>query len=242
MKIKGSVFLFVVFLFTVFVFAEEAVLIDFSLLRTDTESSSGRSENRHTMTEIPTGQRTSIVSLAAENWDIEHSIRTVETVSRSSTRETPSNQWGTVFGARVFFPSEAARFNTWARITPPFTIPLDDPRFENGYGLLKDQRGMRLRTVSVNAYGLNFPVGLSLGLRFNDDPVQYIYMGELNHAGWRELVWVNPYLVLEERDGTGFYDSIRFDGFRIQNNAVYTGDFIFYIKDVTVVYDNEEEE
>jgi hypothetical protein len=206
-------------------------------------------------------------SLAIPNWDIvlASSSRTVGNMIRSYTQEAPSKQWGTVLGVRVHFPVEP--FNSWAIIKPPFDIPafeapaeVDDEgniepsgesdgiigtsRFENGLGVVKNVG--TIKSIAVNAYGLNFPHGLSAIVIDNQGNAQNIFMGYLNYDGWAELRWDNPGYVQEVRNrdlrlyplyptSTPF---IKFGGFLVQRDADKEGgDFIGYFKDVKVIFD-----
>jgi len=125
-------------------FAEENVLIDFSLLAadihvkvSDTDDSDTPNQNRQTLMDFShvaggsfTSQQRSVMktSLAITNWEVvlSSSSRTVGNVSYSFTRETASKEFGTVMGVRVHFPVEP--FNSWALIKPPFDIPAYEPR------------------------------------------------------------------------------------------------------------------
>ena len=125
------------------VFAEEGVLIDFSVLTADIhvrvseDDTSGKlNQNRQTMMDYSqvaggsfTTQQRSVMrtSLAIENWEVvlASSSRTVGNITLSYTREAPSRQFGTVMGVRVRFPIEP--FNSWAIVRPPFEIPAFEP-------------------------------------------------------------------------------------------------------------------
>ena len=125
-------------------FAEEAVLIDFSLLTadihvkvSDSDQSTTPNQNRQTMMDYSqvagssfTTQQKAVMktSLAINNWEITlaSSSRTVENVTYSYAREAPSRQYGTVLGVRIHFPVEP--FNSWALVKPPFEIPAYEPR------------------------------------------------------------------------------------------------------------------
>jgi hypothetical protein len=124
-------------------FAEEATLIDFSLLAADirvrlSENDTGDTpnQNRQTLMDFShvaggsfTSQQREVMrtSLALENWEIElaSSARHVVNITHSYTREAPSRQFGTVMGVRVHFPTEP--HNSWARVKPPFEIPAFEP-------------------------------------------------------------------------------------------------------------------
>ncbi len=127
-------------------FADEATLIDFSLLKADIrvklsedDESDEPNQNRQTMMDFShvaggsfTSQQRDIMktSLAIENWDVTlaSSARHVTNIALSYTREAPSKQFDTVMGVRVHFPTEP--FNSWAMIKPPFEIPAFEPAAE----------------------------------------------------------------------------------------------------------------
>jgi hypothetical protein len=207
-------------------------------------------------------------SLAIPNWSVSlaSSSRSVGNIARSYTLEAPSKQWGTVMGVRIHFPVEP--FNSWALIKPPFEIPayeapveVDDEgniqpseeggdgvagpsRFEDGYGVVKNVG--TLKSVAVNAYGLNFPHSLSAILIDAQGNEKTVFMGYLSYDGWGELRWDNPAYVQAVRnrelriyplypDSTPF---VKFGGFLIQRDAAKAGgDYIGYFKDVKIIYD-----
>ena len=124
-------------------FAEEGVLIDFTLLKADirvrlseNDEGSAPNQNRRTMMDFShvaggsfTSQQRAVMktSLAIENWEVSlaSSSRNVESIGLSYTREAPSRQFETVMGVRIHFPIEP--FNSWALIKPPFEIPAFEP-------------------------------------------------------------------------------------------------------------------
>jgi hypothetical protein len=205
-------------------------------------------------------------SLAITNWDVvlASSSRTVGNQVNSYTLEAPSRQWGTVMGVRVHFPVES--WNSWAIIKPPFDIPAFEPqaevdndgniepgesngitgpsRFEDGYGVVKNVG--TIKSVAVNAYGLNFPHALSAILIDSQGNSQNVFLGYLNYDGWGELKWDNPGYITEVRNrelrlyplypqSTPF---VKFGGFLIQRDGAHEGgDFIGYFKDVKIIYD-----
>jgi hypothetical protein len=206
-------------------------------------------------------------SLAIANWEVvlASSSRTVGNMILSYTAEAPSKQWGTVMGLRVHYPVEP--FNSWAIVKPPFEIPAFEPqanvdddgnieaaddnngitgpsRFEDGYGVVKNVG--TIKSVAVNAYGLNFPHGLSAIIIDNQGVQKPVFMGYLNYDGWGELRWDNPAYIQEVRNrdlrlyplyptSTPF---VKFGGFMVQRDAAKEGgDFIGYFKDVKIIYD-----
>ncbi|AEF86862.1 flagellar filament outer layer protein (Sheath protein) [Treponema primitia ZAS-2] len=238
-------------------------------------SDGGPNQNRRTMMDygavaggsFTTEQKQVMkTSLAIANWEIllASSSRTVGNATRSYTSEAPSKQWGTVMGARIHFPVEP--FNSWARIVPPFEIPayeapaeVDDDgniqpsddssftgpsRFEDGYGIVKNVG--TIKSVAVDAYGLNFPHGLSTILIDPQGTEKTIFMGYLSYDGWGELRWDNPQYIQAVRnrelriyplypEATPF---VKFGGFLIQRDAAKEGgDYIGYFRDVKIIYD-----
>jgi hypothetical protein len=241
----------------------------------DDSDNAGPNQNRRTMMDYGTVAGGSFTteqkqvmktSLAIANWEVDlaSSSRTVGNVTRSYTSEAPSKQWGTVLGVRIHFPVEP--FNSWAIIRPPFEIPayeanaeVDDDgvvqpsdnedfsaptRFEDGYGVVKNVGA--IKSVAVNAYGLNFPHSLSAILIDPQGAKRTIFMGYLNFDGWGELTWMNPAYVQQVRnrdlrlyplypEATPF---VKFGGFLVQRDAAKEGgDYIGYFKDVKVIYD-----
>ena len=170
-----------------------------------------------------------------------------------------------VLGVRVVFPTEP--YNAWALIRPPFEIQayadptimdadgavVADPnatdeqsggKFENGYGVIKNV-GV-IKQIGINVYGVNFPHSLSVILQDENNEQVEIFMGYLDFDGWRTLVWDNPNYIDDVRDRElriyPLYPNLqpmrKLVGFRVyRDGATQGGDFITYIKDVTVVYD-----
>jgi hypothetical protein len=169
-------------------------------------------------------------------------------------------------GVRIHYPVE--NFYSKATIKPPFEIPAYEPaatvgddgtiepnedegngitsesRFENGYGVIKNVG--TIKSVSVRAYGLNYPHGLNVILIDGNGNEKVCFMGYLNYDGWGELTWNNPQYIMEVRNrdlrvyplypvNTPF---VKFGGFRLDRDAdKIGGDFVSYFKDVRVVYD-----
>jgi len=121
------------------VFAEEGVLIDFSLLKADinkklseNDPNDKPNQNRRTLMDFshaaggsftPQQKAFMMSSLAIQNWEVllSSSSRTVQRVSLTYTKEAKSKEFDTVMGVRVSFPLEP--YNAWALIKPPFDIP-----------------------------------------------------------------------------------------------------------------------
>ncbi|MCX7038322.1 MAG: flagellar filament outer layer protein FlaA [Spirochaetes bacterium] len=213
-------------------------------------------------------------SLALGNWEVvlASSSRSVKNQSDTMTRESPISAKAKPFngeeiankkvlGVRVHFPLES--FNSWAIIQPPFDIPAyadtttlqgdklvvdakDAGRGEkfNGYGVVKNV-GV-LKTLSITAYGANFPNGLGVVLRDQDGNEQVMFMDYLQFDGWRTLTWNNPNYITEVRNRElrkyPLYPKstphVKLVGIVIYRDAAQEGgDFITYLKDIKITYD-----
>src|SRR5574344_2253763 len=176
-----------------------------------------------------------------------------------------------VMGVRVLFPTWTANAN--AKIVPPYEIQAYEPAtpdadengkhtaykdlsddekkqysgkylFEDGYGLIKNVG--TIKSISVTTMGMNFPHGLFVLLKDNDNVERRYFMGYLNFDGWKTLIWNNPEYITEVRTreirvypvyprGTPY---VKFAGFQITRDAADDGDnFVGYFKDVQVIYD-----
>jgi hypothetical protein len=284
MKRKFILVAIALLLVSAFAMAEEAVLIDFSLLSSDILAGpDGKmTQNRRTVMDYSavsggtfTDQQKALMrtSLAFENWEVvlNSSARNVASISVSKAQGAPVSQNAksfagkTVLGVRVNFPTWNSNAN--AIVKPSFDIPRYEPmaqvgddgivqaptaedkatnktRFEDGYGIVKNV-GV-LKSIAVNTYGMNFPHGLYVLLKNENNEEKRYFMGYLNFDGWKEVVWQNPEYVSEVRAReirlypvypTAFPDQ-SFNGFLIIRDASHRGgDFVAYFKDVKVIYD-----
>ena len=94
--------------------------------------------------------------------------------------------------------------------------------------------------------GMNFPEGLFVLLKDNDNIERRYFMGYLMFDGWKNLTWNNPQYISDIRRreirvypiyprGLPF---VKFAGFQITRDASWDGgDYIGYFKDVRVIYD-----
>ena len=274
---KRIFILLVIAMMATVAFAEQATLIDFSLLTSDVTVG----ETPHhgpTMVDLSevagasfTAQERELMksSLFIENWDVDLNSSAQTALSQSNSkvraatvREGAEDFGGdTVLGARIMFPTEP--WNAWAVIRPPFEIQgyanpttfdgttvVEDPdgeqgaKFENGYGVVKNV-GV-IKQIGVNVYGLNFPHSISVIMQDeNNDQAEY-FMGYLDFDGWRTMIWDNPNYIDDVRDRDlrlyPIYPNLqpmrKLVGFRIyRDGATQGGDFVTYLKDVTIVYD-----
>ena len=114
-----------------FAIADEATLIDFSTLRSDTQVGD-RMMHADSMVDYSSQAGASfteeekqqmMVSLALDDWEVDlaSSSQTVQNMRYSMTKEVDSAKYEKVLGARIHFPS--GDYNSWAMLRPPFEIP-----------------------------------------------------------------------------------------------------------------------
>ena len=249
MNKKYCAFLILIMVFMPLVFAQEFVLIDFSLLTADirvpvseNDEDTTPNENSHTFMDFSDNSRSSQrdysfeylrsfqSSFAIGNWEV---IVDGVTNDSSFTREAPSRQWGTVLGVRIRFPEiDSYSIRSSAIIRPPFSSPFSGfGSFENGYGSVINDRNRRVRVIYVTVYGLNFGNSLFITLEDIHGEEFTFYLGRLDFDGWKTIVFQLPFS--DSRLTAGY---IRFKNFEIINDA-RSGDFIAYFKDVRLLYE-----
>ena len=212
-------------------------------------------------------------SLALEQWDVElnSSAQNPLSIATSTIKEAEVRAEGEKFagqklmGVPILFPEWTNNAN--AKIKPGFLIPayekmaqvddqgnLQEPtdedkasgksRFEDGYGIVRNT-GV-IKSIAVNTYGMNFPHGLYVLLRDQNNVVKRYFMGYLLFDGWREMIWNNPsYIANVKSRELRLYPvyptalpHVAFEGFLITRDAAHDGgDAIAYFKDVKIIYD-----
>lgn len=167
-----------------------------------------------------------------------------------------------VLGIRVHFPVES--YNSWAIVKPPFDIPaymdkrelqgtrLAEPTAaEKGQGRMFDNYGVVknvgvLKSLSLTVYGANFPNGIGVIVADQDGKESTIFLDYLAFDGWRVLTWQNPNYITEVRNRElrkyPLYPRstphLRLVGLIIYRDSMQEGgDFITYVKDISVTYD-----
>ena len=212
-------------------------------------------------------------SLALEQWEVElnSSAQNPLSIAASTIKEAEVRAEGEKFagqklmGVRILFPEWTNNAN--AKIKPGFLIPayekmaqvddqgnLQEPtdedkasgksRFEDGYGIVRNT-GV-IKSIAVNTYGMNFPHGLYVLLRDQNNVVKRYFMGYLLFDGWREMIWNNPsYIANVKSRELRLYPvyptalpHVAFEGFLITRDAAHDGgDAVAYFKDVKIIYD-----
>jgi hypothetical protein len=171
----------------------------------------------------------------------------------------------TILGLRIRYPE--APFNSYATVKPPFEIPAYEDiitdyqgnpitdelllqqgrgkKFENGYGVVKNV-GI-IKRIDMRVFGCNFKNSMAILLK-DDLSVEKEYHFEqyLDFDGWREISWKNPNYI-EAVNNRDLYiiplyprnePFVKLTGFRIYRPGDQLGgDFISYIKDVKITYD-----
>jgi hypothetical protein len=239
--------------------AEESVLIDFATLTVDTETG----ENEATIIDFSDKAGTSFTdeeksqmrtSLAIKNWDVQlsSSSRTVMNQRYSMTREAPVKETArryageTIMGVRVHFPVES--YNSYAVIKPPFEIPAyytpEEPDKFNNFGVVKNV-GV-IKSISMNVLGKNFPHRIGVIVKDQNNMEETIIINDLEFDGWKTLTWNNPNYIDEVRNREiqkfPLYPktapNYKLIGILVFRDAMHEGgDFVTYIKDISMVYD-----
>ncbi len=212
-------------------------------------------------------------SLAIGEWEVvlNSSSRNATTISLSKTSEAKVSDEARNFagqrlmGVRINFPEWLN--NASAEIVPAFSIPayeemaqVDDngnvqeptaedkasgkSRYEDGYGVVKNV-GV-IKSIAVNTYGMNFPHGLYVLVRDENNELKRYFMGYLLFDGWKELIWNNPaYISQVKSREVRLYPAyptalpyVAFAGFSVTRDGSHAGgDFVGYFKDVKLIYD-----
>jgi len=194
------------------------------------------------------------VDMRLENWAVKLAPSSASPMNRVLSFAQPvysEKMEGDVLGVRIHFPT--APFNGWAKIQPPFEIPFyeDAEGDEEGEGTQFLNKGVlrnvgTIKSISMRVTGRNFPHGMSLTLKDEQDSAREMFLGYLDFSGWRTLTWENPNYItdVKQRDlrKKPLYPetmpSIKFDSFTIyRHGSQIGGDFVTYLKDVVMVYD-----
>ena len=221
-----------------FAYADEAVLIDFSLLKADIvadEANQGKFlQNRDTMMDFSGVAGASYtdeqkkqmrISLAIPNWDVvlSSSSRSNVNQSLSLTAEAPlaqdAKQYAgkSVLGVRIHFP--LANFNGWARIQPPFEIPAFEPKADisdDGTITPKDDKGSDPVNVRLSRfegkYDANTKITTAYGIVKNVGVIKSV---AISVKGLKFPHGIS--VILKDADGneqTVFMGYLKFDGWK----------------------------
>jgi hypothetical protein len=154
--------------------------------------------------------------------------------------DIPAYEFSEVDEQGVITENDDASFSSVSRFEPPSD---DAP----GYGVLKNVGA--IKSVAARVYGIEAPHSVSVILIDGNGRSQTVFLGYLNYDGWATLTWDNPQYVNEVRSRSRriyqlypiYAPYVRFGGFLIQRDGGNEGgDFIVYIKDVSIVYDKAQ--
>ena len=170
----------------------------------------------------------------------------------------------------VTFTLPTLRIHSQARIVPEFTIPsysltpgtdlqqdISQPATQRmgqflGKGVLRNVG--TIRSIIATVYGRRFPISLTIEAEHTDIGARSYSMGSLQFSGWQDLIWNNANYIedVRKRSYTNEPDyprgmpSMVLSALRLDrtNQAVdpNSTQFVFYIKEIRVVYDKDVSE
>ncbi len=258
MKKWISLLLLTLIVFAPTMFAEKQVLLDFNDLEgTALDIVKLAGPNAFSSTAMTDGDVEQLnIDLTPENWEVvlSPSSRSIENITNSyckSVVTTSGDYEGqTVLGVRVHFPT--AKYNSWAKIQPPYDIPSyeaidDNDKIGNKYvnkGVLRNVGA--IKSLKVIVKGRNFPHTLSIRLRNQNDEITDMFISALDFNGWMNFIVDNPNYIDDARKRSlkkfPLYPQeepyIKIDSFIVYRHAEHPGgDFILYLKSVELIYD-----
>ena len=201
-------------------FAVEEVFVDFALLTADTpvENPIHNSSTLLGFSDLyPTNRGVSLsdsekelvqLSLAIPQWNLifNSSARQPSRILSSGILATTVDPSATenagleVLGTRIKFVED--NIHSWALIEPPYRIP----RLASGSEADFSSRGLitnvdQIRSISLEAYGLNYPHRVSVLFEDVDGIVkERMLAGTLDFTGWNTLTWNNTQYVPSETE------------------------------------------
>lgn len=153
---------------------------------------------------------------------------------------------GKVLGVRVHFPLQA--WNSYALVKPAYQLEMyggaDGTKYTEGKGVIHNVG--EIKSISSWVYGRNYLVSYFVNLQNELGELKSYPMGTLYFSGWRQVKWENREYLANVRDRVlvrkplypRMIPSVKLDslGFYRTKDTV-GGDFIAYVKDVTMEYD-----
>lgn len=153
---------------------------------------------------------------------------------------------GKVLGVRVHFPLPA--WNSYALVKPRFELEMyggpDGNKYTQGKGVITNVGS--IKSVNSWVYGRNFLVSYFVNVKSELGEITQFPMGNLFFSGWRKLTWNNRNYSTElyNVDLTrhplypNMVPSMKIESLQFyRGKDVAGGNFITYVKDITVDYD-----
>lgn len=118
-------------------------------------------------------------------------------------------------------------------------------KFLNGYGVIRNVAD--IKTIDLRVYGCQFKNSISILLKDENEIVTEYHMPQyLDFDGWRQITWSNPNYITNAANRDLYVvplypraiPYIKLQGFRVYRQGDQLGgDFVTYVKDVHVTYD-----
>ena len=153
---------------------------------------------------------------------------------------------GKVLGVRVHFPLQA--WNSYALVKPAYQLEMyggaDGTKYTEGKGVIHNVG--EIKSISSWVYGRNYLVSYFVNLQNELGELKSYPMGTLYFSGWRQVKWENREYLANVRDRvlvrTPLYPrmipSVKLDSLGFyRTKDTEGGDFIAYVKDITMEYD-----
>lgn len=193
-------------------------------------------------------------SLFNDNWVVwlNESARLTENRRNSYVTNTESKgnngTWeaGNVLGIRVHFP--IAPWNSYALVKPGYELEMyggaEGTKYTDGKGVIHNVG--EIRSISSWVYGRNYLVSYFVNLQNELGELKSYPMGNVYFSGWRQLRWENSEYLPNVRDRVlvrqplypKMMPSVKIDSIGFyRTKDTKGGDFIAYIKDITVEHD-----
>ncbi|WP_300369736.1 flagellar filament outer layer protein FlaA [Brachyspira sp.] len=153
---------------------------------------------------------------------------------------------GKVLGIRVHFP--LAAWNSYALVKPVYELEMyggaDGTKYTEGKGVIHNIG--EIKSISSWVYGRNYLVSYFVNLQNEFGELKSYPMGNIYFNGWRQVKWENREYLPNVRDRVlvreplypRMIPSVKLDSLGFyRTKDTHGGDFITYVKDVTIEYD-----
>ena len=153
---------------------------------------------------------------------------------------------GNVLGIRVHFP--VASWNSYALVKPGYELEMyggaEGTKYTEGKGVIHNVG--EIRSISSWVYGRNYLISYFVNLQNEQGVLKSYPMGNVYFSGWRQLKWENREYLPNVRDRIlvreplypKLMPSVKIDSIGFyRTKDTRGGDFIAYVKDITVEHD-----